>query len=45
MQDIKQKFHKLELLQEMDVQVEVEPHQDPFVGGGTRMYRGINSTL
>ena len=24
----------------MDAQVEVKPHQEPFVGGGTRLHRG-----
>ena len=40
MQDIKQKFHISGSIAGMDSQVEVKPHQGPFVGGGTRMCRG-----
>ena len=43
MQDIKQKFHICGIIAGMDAQVEVKPHQEPFVGGGTRMYRGNNT--
>ena len=43
MQDIKQKFHISGIIAGMDAQVEVKPHQEPFVGGGTRMYR-VNTT-
>ena len=40
MQDIKQKFRISGIVVGMDAQVEVKPHHEPFVGGGTRMYRG-----
>ena len=43
MEDIKQKFHISGNSAGMDAQVEEEPHQEPFVGGGTRMYRGNNA--
>ena len=43
MQDIKQKIHISDIIAGMDAQVEVRPHQEPFVGGGTRMYRGNNT--
>ena len=36
MQDIKQKFHISGITAGMDAQVEVKPHKEPFVGGGTR---------
>ena len=35
--EIKQKFHTSGIITEMDSQVEVKPHQEPFVGGGARM--------
>ena len=38
MQDVKQKFHTSRVLAGMDAHVEVKPHQEPFVGGGTRMF-------
>ena len=38
MQDIKQKFHISGIIVGMDAQVEVSPHQEPFVGGCTRIY-------
>ena len=40
MQDIKQNFCISGIVVGMDAQVEVKPHHEPFVGGGTRMYRG-----
>ena len=40
MQDNKKNFHISGISAGMDAQVEVEPHQEPFVGGGTRMHRG-----
>ena len=40
MQDVKQKFLASGILVGMDAQVEVKPHQEPCVGGGTRMYHG-----
>ena len=43
MQDIKQKFHVSGIIAGMDAQVEIKPHQEPFVGGGTRVYRGTNT--
>ena len=43
MQDIKQKFHISGINAGLDAQVEVKPHQEPFVGGGTRMYCVNNS--
>ena len=42
-QDIKQKFHISGIIAGLDAQVEVKPHQEPFVGGGTRMYCVNNS--
>ena len=39
MQDVKQKFHVSGIIAGTDAQVEVKPHQRPFVGGGTRMHR------
>ena len=43
MQDIKQKLHRTGIIAGMDAQVEVKHHQGPFVGGGTRMFRGYTA--
>ena len=43
MQSIKQRFRTADIILGMDAQVEVKPHQEPFVGGGTRMYSGNNA--
>ena len=43
MQDIKQKFQFSGIIAGMDGQVEVKPHQKPFVGGGIRVYRENNT--
>ena len=43
MQDIKQKFHISGIIAGVDAQVEVKPHQEPFVGGGRKMYLGNNT--
>ena len=43
MQDIKQKFHISGIIAGMGVQIEEKPHQEPFVGGGTKMYRENNT--
>ena len=41
MQDIKFFFFYISgIIFGMDAQVEVEPHQERFVGGGTRLYQG-----
>ena len=39
MQDIKQKIHISGIIAGVDAQVDVKLHQEPFVGGGTRMHR------
>ena len=40
MQETKQEYQISGITAGMDAQVEVKPHQEPFVGGGTRMSRG-----
>ena len=40
MQDIPQKFHLSGITAGLDAQVEVKPHQELFVGGGTRIHLG-----
>ena len=37
------KFHISGISAGMDVQVEVKPHQEPSVGGGSSTYRGYNT--
>ena len=43
-QEIKKEFYISDIIAGMDAQVEVKPHQEPFVGGGTRMSRGNGAT-
>ena len=40
MQEIKQEYQISGITAGMDAQVDVKPHQGPYVGEGTRMSRG-----
>ena len=40
MQEVSRKYHNSGIIAGMDAQVGLKPHQEPFVGGGTRVVRG-----
>ena len=45
LQEVKQNYHISGIIAGMDAQVEVKPHQGPFVGSGTRMSHGSTARL